>query len=78
MNNENDIIVTSARQYDALLRASQNLENVLTGLHSGLSGDLISEDLRLVLDDLADITGQERIVTHEVLENIFSHFCIGK
>lgn len=76
--NENDIIVTSARQYDALLRASQNLENVLTGLHSGLSGDLISEDLRLVLDDLADITGQERIVTHEVLENIFSHFCVGK
>ena len=76
--NENDIIVTSARQYDALLRASQNLENVLTGLHSGLSGDLISEDLRLVLDDLADITGQERIVTNEVLENIFSHFCVGK
>ena len=76
--NDNDIIVTSARQYDALLRAHQNLENVRSGLQSGLSGDLISEDLKLVLDDLADITGEGRILTNEVLGNIFQHFCVGK
>ena len=76
--NDNDIIVTSARQYDALLRAHQNLENVCSGLQAGLSGDLISEDLKLVLDDLADIIGEGRILTNEVLGNIFQHFCVGK
>ena len=75
---DHDIIVTSARQYDTLLRAHQNLENVRSGLQSGLSGDLISEDLKLVLDDLADITGEGRILTNEVLGNIFEHFCVGK
>ncbi|MCR5579191.1 MAG: tRNA uridine-5-carboxymethylaminomethyl(34) synthesis GTPase MnmE [Prevotella sp.] len=75
---DHDIIVTSARQYDTLLRAHQNLDRVLSGLQTGLSGDLISEDLRLVLDDLADITGEGRIMTNEVLGNIFSHFCVGK
>jgi len=76
--NEHDIIVTSARQYDTLLRARQNLDRVLSGLRTGLSGDLVSEDLRLVLDDLADITGEGRIMTNEVLGNIFSNFCVGK
>ena len=75
---EQDIIVTSARQYQSLSSAHDNLSRVLSGLESGLSGDLVSEDLRLVLDNLSDITGQGRIVTNEVLENIFTHFCVGK
>ena len=75
---EQDIIVTSARQYQSLISAHENLSRVLFGLESGLSGDLVSEDLRLVLDDLASITGQGRILTNEVLENIFTHFCVGK
>ena len=75
---EQDIIVTSSRQYQSLVSAHENLSRVLSGLESGLSGDLVSEDLRLVLDDLADITGQGRILTNEVLGNIFTHFCVGK
>ncbi len=75
---EQDIIVSSARQYQSLVSAHNNLLRVLSGLESGLSGDLVSEDLRLVLDDLADITGQGRIITSEVLENIFTRFCVGK
>ena len=75
---EQDIIVSSARQYQPLVKAHENLSRVLSGLESGLSGDLISEDLRLVLDDLADITGQGRIVPNEILGNIFTHFCVGK
>ena len=75
---EHDIIVTSLRQYQSLVSAHENLSRVLSGLESGLSGDLVSEDLRLVLDDLANITGQGRILTNEVLENIFTHFCVGK
>ena len=75
---EQDIIVTSARQYQSLVRAHENLSRVLSGLESGFSGDLISEDLRLVLDDLTNITGQGRIIPNEVLGNIFTHFCVGK
>jgi tRNA modification GTPase len=75
---EQDIIVTSARQYHSLLSAQENLSRVLSSLESGLSGDLVSEDLKLVLDDLASITGQNRILADEVLRNIFTHFCVGK
>jgi tRNA modification GTPase len=75
---EQDIIVSSARQYHSLLSAQENLSRVLSSLESGLSGDLVSEDLRLVLDDLASITGQNRILADEVLRNIFTHFCVGK
>ena len=75
---EQDIIVSSARQYQSLVSAHENLSRVLSSLESGLSGDLVSEDLRLVLDDLASITGEGRILTNEVLGNIFTHFCVGK
>ena len=75
---ENDIIVTSARQYQSLTNAHDNLTRVIEGLETNLSGDLISEDLNLVLDDLSDITGQGRIVPNEVLRNIFINFCVGK
>ena len=75
---ESDIIVPSARQYQSLIHAHDNLTRVIAGLETGLSGDLISEDLNLVLDDLSDITGQGRIVPNEVLGNIFKNFCVGK
>ncbi|MBP8790900.1 MAG: hypothetical protein KBH01_05645, partial [Breznakibacter sp.] len=45
-------------------------------LHSGLSGDLVSQDIREVLYYLGEITGH--ISNDEVLGNIFKNFCIGK
>ncbi len=74
---ENDIIVTSARHYEALLKAQEAIQRVLDGMNLGIPTDLLSEDLRLCLSHLADITGGE-ISTDEVLGNIFSHFCVGK
>lgn len=76
--NENSVIVTSARHYEALSHAQQDLSHVLTSMDDGLSGDLIAEDLKMVLDDLSEITGEGRINSQEVLNNIFKHFCIGK
>ena len=72
-----DVIVTNARHYDALSRAQVHLQRVLDGLQMQLSGDLLSEDLRLTLDTLAEITGGQ-ITTNEVLGNIFKNFCVGK
>ncbi|MBR1668815.1 MAG: tRNA uridine-5-carboxymethylaminomethyl(34) synthesis GTPase MnmE [Bacteroidaceae bacterium] len=74
---DTDIIVTNTRHYDALLRAHQSLLHVLNGLHQQLPGDLLSEDLRQILDILAEITGGQ-ITPQETLNNIFSHFCVGK
>lgn len=73
-----DVIVTNARHHADLMHAHEDLQRVVTGLAAGLSSDLLAEDLRLVIDDLADITGQDRITPQETLNNIFSHFCIGK
>ncbi|MBO7114986.1 MAG: tRNA uridine-5-carboxymethylaminomethyl(34) synthesis GTPase MnmE [Bacteroidaceae bacterium] len=75
--NSDTVIVTQTRHFDALTHAHQNLERVISGLNSTLSGDLIAEDLRLVLQDLAEITGGA-ITPSETLTNIFKHFCIGK
>lgn len=74
---EGDTIVTSARHYEALTHAHTNLIRVIEGLTISRSGDLIAEDLRLVLADLADITGGS-ITSQETLNNVFSHFCVGK
>ena len=70
---ENDVIVTNARHYDALLRAHDSILRVLDGLQQHISGDLLSEDLRQTLDILAEITGGQ-ITPQETLNNIFSHF----
>ncbi len=74
---EDTIIVTSARHYEALRSATADLQRVLGGLSSGLPSDLLAEDLRLCLSDLANITGGQ-ITTQETLNNIFKNFCIGK
>ena len=72
-----DVIVTNARHYDALQRAHVSILHVLDGLTSGLSGDLLSEDLRQTIDLLSEITGGQ-ITPQETLNNIFKHFCVGK
>ena len=74
---QSDIIVTNARHYDALTRAHAHLQRVLDGMAQNISGDLLSEDLRLTLDTLSEITGGQ-ITPNEVLGNIFKNFCVGK
>ena len=74
---QSDIIVTNARHYDALIRAHAHLQRVLDGIAQNISGDLLSEDLRLTLDTLSEITGGQ-ITPNEVLGNIFKNFCVGK
>ena len=74
---DTDAIITNARHYEALILAHTHLLRILSGLQNNLSGDLLAEDLRLTLDTLAEITGNQ-ITTNEVLDTIFSHFCVGK
>lgn len=75
---ESDVVVTSARHYNALTRAAESIQNVIDGMNIGLSSDIIAEDLRATIDSLADITGEGRISSQETLNNIFRNFCVGK
>lgn len=71
-----DTIVSNARHYEALTHALEAIQRVREGLSRQLSGDFISQDLRECIFHLSDIIGE--VTTDQVLENIFSHFCVGK
>ena len=75
-NNDHEILVTNLRHYEALTNANTDITRAKESLISGFSGDIIAEDLRMCLSHLGEILGQ--ITSDEVLQNIFSHFCIGK
>ena len=73
---EASVVVTSARHRDALSRARKSLEYALDTLRSGKSGEFVALDLRAGLNALGEITGE--ITSEDILNNIFSKFCIGK
>ena len=70
------VIVTNARHYQALVRARDAIARAIDGLDSGLSGDLLDQDIRECLHWLGEITGE--ITTDNILGEIFAHFCVGK
>jgi tRNA modification GTPase len=71
-----DVIVTNLRHYEALVHADEAILRVRTGLQSLLSGDLVAQDLRECNYFLGTILGT--VSSAEVLQSIFSKFCIGK
>ena len=76
MLNTSGLMISNARHYEAIKRAHEAIERVQAGLNDGLSGELLSLDLQDCLAALGEVTGQ--ITSQEVLNNIFSKFCIGK
>ena len=73
-----DAVVSNNRHYEALTTAREALGRALDGLGNGLPADLLSEDIRQVIHHLGSITSRGAIAPDEVLQNIFSKFCIGK
>jgi len=74
--NESSLLVTSSRHRDALQKAQQDVRSALQALDQGMTGDFLSIDLRSALKNLGTITGE--ITTEDILDSIFSRFCIGK
>jgi tRNA modification GTPase len=72
----NETIVTNSRHYDALIKALDAVEKVKFAMADGISGDLLSLDIRDALDHFGEITGE--ITNDDLLGNIFANFCIGK
>ena len=70
------LLVTSSRHRDALLKSQEHVRSALEALDRGMTGDFLSIDLRAALNELGTITGE--ITNEDVLDSIFSRFCIGK
>ena len=74
--NQNDIIITNTRHYEALKKTNEAADEVLQGIQSGLTTDLLTINIREMIHYLGEITGD--ITNDEILQNIFNNFCIGK
>ena len=75
INTENTII-TNARHYAALKEVNTSLSDIKTGLDNNIPGDLLALDIRRCLQYISEITGD--ISNEDILDFIFSKFCIGK
>ena len=76
LNTQSQTIVTNLRHVDSLNKTYAALDDVLNGLGLGVSNDLVAADIRRALYSLGEITGE--ITTDDLLDNIFTKFCIGK
>ncbi len=74
--NRESVLITSARHQEALRRAAQHLQASLVTLDGHLPLDFASIDLRTAYDALGEVTGET--VSEDLLDRIFSEFCIGK
>jgi len=70
------LMVDNPRHKNALERAERNLAQALSSINSGIPDDFITIDLTAALNALGEITGET--VQEELLETIFSNFCVGK
>ena len=73
---DRSVIISNSRQKQSLILAIESLRLARKGLEDGFSNDLIAIDIRAGLNHLGEITGE--ITTEDILNNIFSKFCIGK
>ena len=73
---QNDVLISNARHFDALNRAYEDLMRVKDGMETSIPTDLIAMDIRQVINHIGSITGT--VDVEEVLGSIFSKFCIGK
>lgn len=73
---ENDIIVNNIRHKNQLIKAKNDLEEALQGFDMGMPLDCLEVDIKSSWENLGEISGET--VTEDILDKIFSDFCIGK
>ena len=73
---KNQVILTQKRHFQALTEAIAALEKLITGLQTDISCEFLASDMRTILLSLSQICGTD--VTEDVLDAIFSTFCVGK
>ncbi|RMF55563.1 MAG: tRNA uridine-5-carboxymethylaminomethyl(34) synthesis GTPase MnmE [Calditrichaeota bacterium] len=71
-----EVVVTSARHFEALNKTIESLQHARDSVLARATEEIIAVDLRLALDHLGEITGET--TPEDVLNHIFANFCIGK
>jgi tRNA modification GTPase len=74
--NTDDVLVSNIRHLEALQKTEESLKRVLQNIDQPISSDFLASDIKQALYYLGEITGQ--VTTDDLLETIFSKFCIGK
>lgn len=75
-NEEAAMTVSNVRHYESLVKAERAISRAAEGIEAGISADFIAQDVRETTDALSSITGT--ISAPDLLQTIFSRFCIGK
>jgi tRNA modification GTPase len=73
---ESDYFVSSSRHLEALGKCRNMIVQSMASQRSGFTAEFVSMDLRLAVDALSEITGE--VTTEDILNGVFSKFCIGK
>lgn len=73
---DNDTIITNIRHKDQLIKAEKNIEDGVMGISSNMPLDCIEVDIKNCWENLGEISGDT--IGEDVLDKIFSEFCIGK
>ena len=76
INVDNDIVITNERHKIQIQKAIQNLNKAMESLDMNMPIDIIAINLKNVLSDLGEITGEE--TSEEIINEIFARFCLGK
>jgi tRNA modification GTPase len=76
IESKESVTITNERHYSALLRTKEGLSSSLESSRLKESGEFIALDLRRAIDAIGEIIGL--VTTEDILDNIFSKFCIGK
>jgi tRNA modification GTPase len=74
--NQNNIVISNLRHFEALSKAEEAVDRVLDGIDSNIETDLLAMDMRDALFFVGSITGS--VSNDEILGNIFQNFCICK
>jgi len=76
VNIESDIVVTNMRHKNQLVKAKKNIEDGLEGIQAYVPLDCLEVDIKACWENLGEISGDT--VSEDILDKIFSDFCIGK
>lgn len=76
INLDNDILITNVRHKNIIIKASENVKKAKDALNLKMPIDIITIYIKEILEDLGEITGE--VVTEDVINEIFSKFCLGK
>ncbi len=76
INLDNDILITNVRHKNIISKSLENVKKANEALNMNMPIDIITIYIKEILEDLGEITGE--VVTEDIINEIFSKFCLGK